>query len=110
VGVVITHPRFSLGKSDMADSTVTTLQLDPDTSARVQRLAEARHRSAEGLMQEAVQHCVAREEALGQAADGGHPAWVEYQATGLHLTFEEADAWLARLEAGEDVLPPECHV
>ena len=36
-------------------------------------------------------------------------AWAEYQATGLHLTFEEADVWLARLEQGQDEDPPECH-
>ena len=32
-----------------------------------------------------------------------------YATDGLHLTAEEADAWLARLEAGEDVPPPPCH-
>jgi predicted transcriptional regulator len=37
-------------------------------------------------------------------------AWVEYQATGRHATTEEVDAWLARLEAGEDAEPPACHV
>jgi hypothetical protein len=37
-------------------------------------------------------------------------AWQEYEATGAHLSEEEADAWLARLENGEDVDPPECHV
>jgi predicted transcriptional regulator len=37
-------------------------------------------------------------------------AWAEYQATGLHATAEEVDAWLARLEAGEDAEPPACHV
>ena len=94
----------------MPGSTVTTLQLDPDTSARVQRLAEARHLSAEVLMREAVQQYVAREEALEQAMDGEHPAWMEHQASGLHPTFEKADAWLAKLEAGEDVPPPDCHV
>ena len=36
-------------------------------------------------------------------------AWEEYQATGLHLTFEEADKWLAELECGNDVEPPACH-
>jgi len=36
-------------------------------------------------------------------------AWEEYQATGLHLTGEEVDAWLARLEAGEDIDPPAPH-
>jgi predicted transcriptional regulator len=37
-------------------------------------------------------------------------AWAEYQATGLHAAAEEVDAWLARLEAGEDAEPPDCHV
>lgn len=36
----------------------------------------------------------------------GIKAWNEFQATGLHVTFEEADAWLAKLEAGEEVNPP----
>lgn len=36
-------------------------------------------------------------------------AWEAYQRTGEHLTLEEADAWLAKLEAGEDVEPPQCH-
>jgi predicted transcriptional regulator len=33
-------------------------------------------------------------------------AWTHYQTTGLHATAEEADAWLAKLEAGEKVAPP----
>jgi predicted transcriptional regulator len=37
-------------------------------------------------------------------------AWNHYQTTGLHATAEEADAWLARLEAGEDAEAPECHL
>ena len=36
-------------------------------------------------------------------------AWVEYQATGLHATGEEVDAWLTRLEAGDDIELPACH-
>ncbi len=36
-------------------------------------------------------------------------AWNHYQCTGLHLTTDEADAWLAKLEAGEDAEIPECH-
>jgi hypothetical protein len=32
-----------------------------------------------------------------------------YRATGLHLAGEEADACMARLEAGEEVEAPECH-
>lgn len=37
-------------------------------------------------------------------------AWADYQSTGLHLTAEEADAWLAKLESGEHAVVPECHV
>jgi predicted transcriptional regulator len=36
-------------------------------------------------------------------------AWAHCQTTGLHATAEEADAWLATLEAGEAAAPPECH-
>jgi predicted transcriptional regulator len=36
-------------------------------------------------------------------------AWAAYQADGLHVTADEADTWLKKLEAGEDVEPPECH-
>jgi len=36
-------------------------------------------------------------------------AWSEYCESGRHLTAAEADAWLSRLEAGEDAEPPDCH-
>ncbi|MGK2894547.1 hypothetical protein [Klebsiella michiganensis] len=35
--------------------------------------------------------------------------WMDYVKTGLHLTMEEADEWLAQLEDSRDVGPPECH-
>ena len=37
-------------------------------------------------------------------------AWEAYLTTGLHVTTEEADAWLANLEQGSDIDPPEGHV
>jgi predicted transcriptional regulator len=33
-------------------------------------------------------------------------AWTHYQTTGLHATAEETDAWLAKLEAGEEAATP----
>jgi predicted transcriptional regulator len=36
-------------------------------------------------------------------------AWEEFQQTGLRLTHEEVDAWMAKLEAGEDAKLPACH-
>ncbi|MHB1215020.1 MAG: CopG family ribbon-helix-helix protein [Thiobacillus sp.] len=86
------------------------IKIDEDTRDRVKRLAEARHRSSHWMMLEAIRQYVEREEKREAFRQDGIRAWNEYQATGLHVTLEEADAWLAQLEAGKDVAPPECHV
>ncbi len=87
----------------------TTLKLDELTKSRVQRLATVRRRSAHWLMREAIEQYVEREEKREQLRQAGLAAWAEYQAAGLHVTAEEADRWLAKLEAGEDAETPECH-
>ncbi len=95
-------------------STVTirpiTLKIDPDTRERMQRLADLRQRSAHWLMLEAIRQYVDREEKREAFRQDGINAWHEYQATGLHVTMEEADAWLSKLESGTGAEPPECHV
>lgn len=85
------------------------IKIDPEIKERVKRLADARQRTPHWLMREAIQQYVEREEKREAMRQDGIRAWNEYQTTGLHVTREEADAWLARLEAGEDVGPPECH-
>jgi predicted transcriptional regulator len=93
----------------MAAST-TSLKLDFELKERVQRLAQARRRSAHWIMREAVEQYVEREEKREQLRQEVLAGWAEYQATGLHATAEEADAWLAKLEAGKDAEAPECHI
>lgn len=95
--------------------TATTLRpvaikIDDDTKVRVKRLAEARHRTAHWLMREAITQYVEREEKREAFRQDTLKAWEEYRATGLHVTAVEADAWLAQLEQGKDIEPPECHV
>ena len=90
-------------------ASTTSLKLDEDTKTRLQRLAMARRRSAHWLMREAIEQYVAREEQREQVRQDALTAWSEYQATGRHITAVEADAWLARLEAGEDSDPPPPH-
>jgi predicted transcriptional regulator len=94
----------------MVASSTTSLKLDETTKERVQRLASARRRSAHWLMREAIEQYVEREEKREEFRRDALAAWEQYQATGLHLTADEADEWLKRLEAGEDADAPECHV
>jgi len=93
----------------MATLPTTSLKLDSETKARVLRLAQARRRSAHWLMREAIEQYLAREEKREQVRLDALAAWEGYQATGQHVTAQEADAWLARLEAGEDATPPTAH-
>lgn len=93
----------------MPTPSTTSLKLDPETKDRIQRLAAARRRSAHWIMREAVEQYVDREEKREKLRQDALAAWAHYQATGLHLTAEEADAWLAKLEQSKDSPVPECH-
>lgn len=88
----------------------TSLKIDDTLKGRVQNLANQRRRSPHWIMLEAIQQYVEREEKREAFKQDALRAWEEYQRTGLHLTLEEADAWLAKLEAGEDAELPRCHV
>jgi predicted transcriptional regulator len=93
----------------MPNPSTTSLKLDTELKARIQRLAAARRRSPHWIMREAVEQYIDREEEREQLRRDALAAWGHYQATGLHATSEEADAWLAKLEAGQDAEAPECH-
>ena len=94
----------------MATLSTTSLKLDGAMKERISRLASARRRSPHWVMREAVEQYVDREEKREQLRQDVLAAWADYQTTGLHLTAEEADAWLAKLEAGKRAVIPKCHV
>ena len=94
----------------MAALITTSLKLDSAMKERVHRLASARRRSAHWVMREAVVQYVEREEKREQLRQDALAAWADYQTTGLHVTAEEADAWLAKLAAGKHAVIPKCHV
>jgi predicted transcriptional regulator len=93
----------------VASASTISIKLDDTVKSRVQRLATVRRRSADWLMREAIEQYLDREEKRDAFRQDALTAWAEYQTTGLHVTAEEADAWLAKLEAGKDADPPECH-
>ena len=87
-----------------------SVKLDQETRLRIESLAKSRRRSSHWIMGEAIQQYIEREEKREAFRQAGIRAWNEYQETGLHVTFEAADAWLSKLESGQDTEPPECHV
>jgi predicted transcriptional regulator len=87
----------------------TSLKLDIEIKERLQRLASARRRSPHWVMREAIGEYVEREEKREQFKQDALAAWDDYRTTGLHVTADEADAWLAKLEAGKNAAPPKCH-
>ncbi len=88
----------------------TSVKLDDNLKNRIQHLADTRQRSAHWIMREAIRDYVERGEKQEAFKQDALHAWEAYQENGLHLTLEEADAWLAKLEAGEDARLPKCHV
>ncbi|WP_079210886.1 CopG family ribbon-helix-helix protein [Brucella pituitosa] len=88
---------------------VTSVKLDDELKGRVQLLAASRRRTPHWIMREAIAEYVEREEKRESFKREALEAWEDYQRTGLHLTGEEVDEWLAKLEAGEDAEMPACH-
>ncbi|MDR0577784.1 MAG: CopG family ribbon-helix-helix protein [Candidatus Accumulibacter sp.] len=86
-----------------------TVRLDGELRERLRNLAESRKRTPHWILKEAIQQYVEREEERNALRQAAVESWEEYRATGLHLTHEEADAWLAKLEAGKDAEIPACH-
>lgn len=87
----------------------TSVKLDENLKSRIQNLADLRNRSAHWIMREAIRDYVDREEKRESFKQDALRAWEDYQKNGLHLTLEEVDTWLAKLEKGEDAELPECH-
>lgn len=93
----------------MDESADRTFHLDAHSASRLAELAQRRNVGTERLAQEAVAEYLDRAERREAFRRDTLAAWAEFEATGLHLTDEEADVWLARLEAGEDAEPPAAH-
>jgi predicted transcriptional regulator len=87
----------------------TAIKIDLETKARIKRLADARSRTPHWLMRDAIVQYVDREEKREAVRQDAIQAWEAYQADGLHVTEQEADKWLAQLEAGRNVALPKAH-
>lgn len=87
----------------------TSIKIDDKLKNRVRELANARWRSANWVMKEAIQQYVDREEAIESIQQEATESWIEFQETGLHITGQEASAWLRTWGTDEEMEIPECH-
>lgn len=90
--------------------TPTTIKIDDELKARLAKLAGARDRSANWLINEAIREFVNREELRLAYRQQALATWENYERTGLHATQQEVDQWLTDLADGLDTEPPKCHV
>ena len=87
----------------------TSVKLDDDLKSRIQKLAEARHRSAHWIMREAIRDYVEREEAQEGFQQEDLASWTAYTETGRHLTGQEVRTWLKTWGTDEEKEIPPCH-
>jgi predicted transcriptional regulator len=93
----------------LTSSKTVSVKLDADMRARIENLAQARHRSAHWVMREAISQYVVREEKREAFRRDTLEAWEAYQETGLHVTATEVDTWLGSWGADNELPVPECH-
>ncbi|SMF68083.1 Predicted transcriptional regulator [Xaviernesmea oryzae] len=87
----------------------TSLKIDDDLEDRVQQLAVSRQQSTQGLMREAIEQYVEREEARENFKQEALASWEDYKETGLHLTGDELRAWMKTWGTEAETEAPECH-
>ncbi|GEO80867.1 CopG family ribbon-helix-helix protein [Pararhodospirillum oryzae] len=87
----------------------TSLKIDDALKGRVQRLANQRHRSPHGIMLEAIQQYVEREEARENFKQEALASWAAYKETDRHLTGQEVRTWLKGWGSDDEAALPECH-
>ena len=87
----------------------TSFKVDDALKARVHQLARQRRRSANGIMLEAIQQYVDREEARESFKQEALDAWETYKETGRHLTGAEVADWLKGWGTDHEKPVPECH-
>lgn len=86
-----------------------SLRLEASVRDRLSHLAKQQKRSSHALALEAIQHYVTQKEAEERWNQEALEALHDYQTTGLHLTQEELNDWLATWGTPEERPVPPCH-
>jgi len=92
------------------ETIAVTTNMPRALAERVDQYARQQQQSSEAIFHDAVCEYLDRQDQRRSFRQDAAEAWDDYQRTGLHLTGDEADAWLAKLESGEIVAAPDCHI
>ncbi len=84
-------------------------KINSATRARIEQLAAMQDTTPDEIVRRAVDAYIVEEESEDELLTRAQVAWDDYQTTGLHLTGDEVDEWLAKIEAGENPPMPPCH-
>jgi predicted transcriptional regulator len=86
-----------------------SVKLAPSLKARLDAVAAADDRTPHAIMLAAIEDYVAQKEYDAELLTASVAACEEYDLTGLHVTHEEMEAWMAEVIAGRDADFPKCH-
>ncbi|SIR26939.1 Predicted transcriptional regulator [Rhizobium sp. RU20A] len=87
----------------------TSLKIGDALKGRIDQIASQRQRSPQGIMLEALEQYVEREEAKESFRAEALASLAAYRENGLHLTGRETTEWLERWGTDNDGPAPACH-
>lgn len=90
-------------------ATPVAIRLGEPLKERVRALADHKNRPMHWLMREAIEQYVTREEQRETFRQDTLDAWRAFQETGLHVTGDEAVAWLSSWGEENELPAPEPH-
>lgn len=87
-----------------------TIKLDATHRDRLKSLATAKKRTSHYLMKEAIERYLEAEEAQQSILKSIDASVSHYEATGLHITLDEAKAWAEELKVNRNAKLLTCHI
>ncbi len=87
-----------------------SLKLTPASRQRLRDLAEQQRRPAHALAREAIEAYLEKQEEAYRRNQEADASWRHYQDTGLHVTGDEAVAWIKSWGTLGQLPKPVCHV
>ena len=87
-----------------------SVKLTPVSRERLRSIANLQRRPAHALAREAIDAYLEKQEEEMRRDQEANASWKHYQDTGLHVTGEEAVAWIKSWGTPNQLPKPVCHV